>query len=195
MRQGGYLLRWADWTNRYHAAQGRAGQGRWRESGERKGEKEFRERSQSSLARTNHAALHAPAGRRSRPEMAIDAPHYAISMLGAGCHWRVVGRGSWSSCGEGEGGPLSGLCTAFWHLDRVYLPVGLGTRSPGRIGPFPRVTLRGGHVPAQCPVAGQAGTPATSNFSMGPSFPRAFFCLLVWPGIVLLVLYHLYSPV
>lgn len=63
--------------------------------------------------------LHAPAGRRSRPEMAIDAPHYAISMLDAGCHWRVVGTGSWSSCGEEKGGPLSGLCSKFWLSARV----------------------------------------------------------------------------
>lgn len=190
VRQGGYLLRWADWTNQYHAAQGRAGQVGERESGERKGEKEFRERSQSSLARTNHAALHAAAGRRSRPEMAIDAPHYAISMLGAGCHWRVVGRGSWSSCGEGEGGPLSGLCTAFWHLDRVYLPVGLGTRWPGRIGPFPRVALRGGHVPSQMSRGAPGTYPCHFQLFDGPKLPASLFCLLVWPGTLALYFWY-----
>lgn len=40
VRQGGYLLRWADSTNQYHTAQADE---RARESGERKGEKEFRE--------------------------------------------------------------------------------------------------------------------------------------------------------
>lgn len=54
--------------------------------------KNFEKDPRAFLARTNHAVLHAPAGRRSRPEMAIDAPHYAISMPGAACHWRVVGQ-------------------------------------------------------------------------------------------------------
>lgn len=93
VRQGGYLLRWADSTNEYHTHT-HSGAGNMSEEspGSGKVRKNFEKDPRASLARTNHAVLHAPAGRRSRPEMAIDAPHYAISMLDAGCHWRVVGR-------------------------------------------------------------------------------------------------------
>lgn len=72
-------------TRRLSAAMGRLERVRGAESRER-----ISRRSQSSLARTNHAVLHAAAGWRSRPEMAIDAPHYAISMLDVGCYWRGV---------------------------------------------------------------------------------------------------------
>lgn len=56
VRQGGYLLRWADSTNEYHThiqtnTTHTAQADERRESGERKGEKEFRESSQSFLGK------------------------------------------------------------------------------------------------------------------------------------------------
>lgn len=84
-------------------------------------------RSQSSLARTNHAVLHAPAGRRSRPEMAIDAPHYAISMLGVGYHWRAATEVPGLAVGSARVVPYLATAPGILACIRVYLPVGRDT--------------------------------------------------------------------
>lgn len=96
-------------------------------------------------------------------------------MMDAGCHWRAFDRGSWSSCGEGEGGPLSGLCTKIlacirgWCTCRWARIHGSVGKSSPPCGYFWVVTM---YFAMLCWVR----TLPNSNFSMAQASREPFYC-------------------